>query len=98
MITELACFDIKEDTNKQFEETFQKAEKLIMTAEGYISHSIHRSIEKKSRYYIFVQWDSVGSHMEKFQKSADFQTFVELIGSYIEDSFMEHLEEMKHQI
>jgi len=52
MILEVAVLDIKPNQNMAFEAAFKKAQNIISSMNGYISHELQRSIENPSRYIL----------------------------------------------
>ncbi|UNL83581.1 antibiotic biosynthesis monooxygenase family protein [Priestia koreensis] len=92
MIIEHAIFYIHKEKQNEFEEAFKEAATLIAATKGYRSHTLNKSIENDGKYFIFVEWDTVESHMEGFMKSPGFQQFVALMDPFLEKAEMEHLE------
>jgi heme-degrading monooxygenase HmoA len=73
MVTEIALIDVKPGTEKEFEAGVSKAAPVFERARGCRGMALERSIEKPSRYRLFVQWDTVEDHTVGFRGSADFQ-------------------------
>ena len=46
MILEVATLNIKEGLSEAFETNFQKAEKIIASMKGYLSHQLKKCIEQ----------------------------------------------------
>src|SRR5215510_13171796 len=80
MITEIAQADIKPGLEKEFEAGVAKAIPLFKRAKGCRSFSVERSIEKPSRYRLFIQWDTIEDHTVGFRGSADFQEWRSHVG------------------
>jgi quinol monooxygenase YgiN len=80
MVTEIAQIDIKPGMEAEFESGVQKAAPLFKRAKGCRSMDLQRSIEKPSRYRLFVGWETVENHTNDFRGSADFQEWRKLVG------------------
>jgi heme-degrading monooxygenase HmoA len=50
VILEVAVLDVKPDQESEFEAAFKKAQRIIASMPGYISHDLQKCIENKSRY------------------------------------------------
>jgi quinol monooxygenase YgiN len=57
-----------------------KAKPLFDRAKGCRSAAIHKSLEKPSRYRLFVEWETLENHTVDFRGSADFQEWRSLVG------------------
>src|SRR5215469_2071115 len=79
MITEIAQIDVKPGTEKEFEQGVQQAVPIFRRAKGCRSMELRRSIEKPTRYRLFVGWDIVENHTVDFRGSADFQEWRKLV-------------------
>jgi heme-degrading monooxygenase HmoA len=80
MILEIAQIDIKSGMESEFEAGVAKAALLFKRAKGCKGLSLQRSVEKPSRYRLFVKWDKVENHTVDFRGSADFQEWRKLVG------------------
>jgi len=80
MITEIAQIDVKPGMEAEFEGGVQKAAAIFKRAKGCSGMQLRRSIEKPSRYRLFVQWATVENHTQDFRGSADFQEWRKLVG------------------
>jgi quinol monooxygenase YgiN len=80
MITEIAQIDVKPGTEAEFENGVKQAVPIFQRAKGCRSMELRRSIEKPSRYRLFIGWDTVENHTEDFRGSADFQEWRKLVG------------------
>ena len=84
MILEIAQIDVKQGMESEFEAAVGKAAPLFKRARGCKGLSLQRSIEKPSRYRLFVKWDTVENHTVDFRGSADFQEWRKLVGHCFE--------------
>ena len=57
-----------------------KAAPIFKRAKGCGGMELQRSVEKPSRYRLFVQWETVEHHTVDFRGSADFQEWRKLVG------------------
>jgi quinol monooxygenase YgiN len=73
MITEIAQIDIKPGMEAEFETGVKNAAPVFQRAKGCHGLELQRSIEKPSRYRLFVKWATVENHTVDFRGSADFQ-------------------------
>ena len=79
MILEVAILDVKTGQEKQFEEAFQKAQSILSSMEGYISHQLQKCIEKKNRYLLLVNWKTLENHTRGFRGSQQYQEWKRLL-------------------
>ncbi len=79
MITEIAQIDVKPGMEAEFEKGVKTAAPIFKRAKGCISMALERSIEKASRYRLFVGWQTVENHTVDFRGSADFQEWRKLV-------------------
>ncbi|HYM02878.1 MAG TPA: antibiotic biosynthesis monooxygenase family protein [Stellaceae bacterium] len=80
MILEIAQIDVKPGLEAEFEANVAKAAPLFARARGCKGMELQRSIEKPSRFRLFVTWESVEHHTVEFRGSADFQEWRKLVG------------------
>jgi quinol monooxygenase YgiN len=80
MILEIAQIDVKPGMEADFEAGVSNAAPLFRRAKGCISLALQRSIEKPTRYRLFVQWETLDNHTVDFRGSEDFQTWRKLVG------------------
>jgi heme-degrading monooxygenase HmoA len=80
MITEIAQIDVKPGMESEFESGVKSAAPIFKRARGCRSMELQRSIEKPSRYRLFVGWETVENHTVDFRGSADFQEWRKLVG------------------
>ena len=82
MITEIAQIDVKPGMEKDFEAGVAKAAPLFKRAKGCKGLALNRSVEKPSRYRLFVKWDTIENHTVDFRGSEDFTAWRGLVGQY----------------
>ena len=95
MITEIAQIDVKPGAEAEFEKGVKQAAPIFKRAKGCRSMELRRSIEKPSRYRLFVGWDTVENHTNDFRGSADFQEWRKLVAHcFASPPDVEHVSEV----
>lgn len=89
MILEVA--DFRTSDPEDFEAGMREVAHVIASADGYLGHTVERSIETTGRYLLIVRWESVAHH-EGFRASEAFQQWVARLGPHREGAFVEHTE------
>ena len=79
LILEVAILDVKAGESAAFESAFRSAERIIMSAKGYVSHELARGIESPERYVLLVRWRSLEDHTEGFRKSSEYEEWKRLL-------------------
>ncbi|MBY8092139.1 antibiotic biosynthesis monooxygenase [Vibrio fluvialis] len=79
MILEVAILDVKPEQEEQFEQSFAKAQQIIASMAGYVSHQLQRCLENPSRYILLVNWQTLEAHTEGFRQSAEYQQWRALL-------------------
>jgi quinol monooxygenase YgiN len=82
MITEIAQIDVKPGMEEEFESGVKNAAPIFQRAKGCHGMELQRSIEKPSRYRLFVRWATVENHTVDFRGSPDFQEWRKLVAHY----------------
>ena len=80
MITEIAQIEINPGMEPEFEAGVKKAGPLFQRAKGCRGMELQRSVEKPSRYRLFVSWETLENHTVDFRNSPDFQEWRKLVG------------------
>ena len=93
VILEVAVLDVRPGQEESFQQDFQRAQRLIQSMEGYCSHELQRSIERRSRFILLVRWETLEDHIEGFRNSPEYQEWKILLHHYY-DPFpdVEHYE------
>ena len=79
MVLEIAQINVKSGMEAEFEAGVAKAAPLFGRAKGCKGMELQRSIEKPSRYRLFVRWETLENHTVDFRGSADFQEWRKLV-------------------
>jgi heme-degrading monooxygenase HmoA len=82
MILEVAILDVVPGQESDFEASFARAQNIIASMSGYISHELKRCIEKPSRYILLVCWEKLEDHTVGFRGSAEYQEWKALLHHY----------------
>ena len=93
MILEVALLDVKPGQEREFEAAFAKAQAIISSMPGYVSHQLQHCLEKPSRYILLVNWQTLEDHTEGFRGSEPYQQWRALLHHFY-DPFpeVEHYE------
>ena len=93
MILEVAILDVTPDATAAFEQDFARAERIISSMPGYLSHELRRCMEQPNRYILLANWETLESHTEGFRKSPEYEEWKALLHHYY-DPFptVEHYE------
>jgi quinol monooxygenase YgiN len=80
MITEIAQIDVKPGTESEFEAGVKQAVPIFQRAQGCHGMELRRSIEKPTRYRLFVTWETVEHHTVVWRNTPDFLEWRKLVG------------------
>ena len=72
MVLEVAILDVIPNQEKLFEAAFDNAQNIIANMPGYVSHQLQKCIEKKSRYILLVNWETLENHTVGFRQSEQY--------------------------
>jgi heme-degrading monooxygenase HmoA len=79
VIREIAMLDVIPGREAEFEAAFAEAQAIIASIDGYLSHSLERSIERPSRYALLVEWKALEAHTIGFRQSPQYQRWRQLL-------------------
>ena len=82
MILEVAEIDVKPGEEAKFEASVTAAKPFFARADGFRSLMLQRSIEHRTRYLLFVQWETLEDHIVHFRNSENFTEWRRLAGPY----------------
>ena len=93
MILEVALLDVRRGDENDFESAFSRAQSIIRSMDGFVSHELLRGIENPSRYILLVRWRSLSDHTEGFRGSKEYLEWKRLLHHFY-DPFptVEHFE------
>jgi heme-degrading monooxygenase HmoA len=79
MILEGAILNVKLGQEREFESAFGRAQAIIASMPGYLSHQLHSCIEQSGRYLLLVNWKTLEDHTVGFRESAQYQHWRRLL-------------------
>jgi quinol monooxygenase YgiN len=79
MVQAIVYFDTTDGAG--FESVLTEFGPRIVSADGYLDHSLRRGVENPDRYLLSVMWESVEDHTNWQQ--ANGPDFLEALGPYI---------------
>ena len=93
MILEVAVLDVRTGREASFEAAFEQASAIISSMNGYVSHQLQRCLEKRNRYILLVNWQTLEDHTVGFRGSEEYQEWKKLLHHFY-DPFptVEHYE------
>jgi len=96
MILEVAILNVIPNLTTEFEDAFAKAEKIIASTKGYISHQLQKCIEDPAKYILLVNWTDLEAHTVGFRGSEEYQEWKALLHHFY-DPFptVEHFAEVE---
>lgn len=84
MILEHAILNVIPGREPDFERAFAKAQLIISSMPGYISHQLQHSIESSSRYLLLVNWETLEHHTQGFRQSKEYNDWKALLHHFYE--------------
>lgn len=84
MILEVAILDVRPGCESEFELAFGKAQRIISSMKGCVSHQLQRCIENPSRYILLVNWETLEDHTVGFRESAEYREWKALLHHFYE--------------
>ena len=93
MILEVALLDVKPGQGPDFERAFARAQSIIASIPGYVSHRLQRCLEVEDKYVLLVEWRKLEDHTVGFRQSPQYQEWRSLLHHFY-DPFptVEHYE------
>ena len=84
MILEVAILIIKKELSEEYEDAFKKAESIISSMKGYISHQLKKCIEEDNKYILLVNWETLEDHEIGFRKSEEYNIWKKMLHHFYE--------------
>ena len=84
MILEVAPLQVRAGQAAQFEAAFLKAQRIIVSMPGYLSHELQRCLERSNEYVLLVRWVSLEAHEVGFRGSPGYQEWKQLLHHFYE--------------
>ena len=79
MILEVAILNVAKGEGLEFETAFGKAQEIIASSEGYISHELQRCLEVDNQYVLLVKCQTLEAHTKGFRGSEHYQRWKEML-------------------
>jgi len=79
MILEVAILNVTPGQEQEFEAAFGRAQAIIASMPGYVSHQLHSCIEQAGRYLLLVNWETLEDHTVGFRESTHYQKWRALL-------------------
>ena len=93
MILEVAILDVKPGLESEFETAFGKAQEIISSMSGYVSHQLQKCIENPNRYILLVNWQTLEDHTKGFRESDEYQEWRAMLHHFYDPfPIVEHYE------
>ena len=95
MILEVAMLQVREGQEREFECAFEKAQSIIASMPGYISHELQRCLEVSGKYVLLVRWQTIEDHEQGFRLSPQYQEWKKLLHHFYNPfPVVEHFEQV----
>ena len=82
MILEVAILDVIPDKTSEFELSFETAQEIISTMNGWQGHQLQKCLEVPNRYILLVRWEKLEDHTIGFRGSAAYLAWKQLLHHY----------------
>jgi heme-degrading monooxygenase HmoA len=82
MVLETAVLIVKANQEEAFERDFATASADISSADGYVSHELHRCLGKPGHYLLLARWKTLESHTIGFRGSEAYGKWKALLHHY----------------
>lgn len=79
MILESAPLQVRPGQEAAFEAAFGKAQAIIASMPGYLSHELQRCLERPGEYLLLVRWETLQDHEIGFRQSPQYQDWRKLL-------------------
>lgn len=84
MILEIAILNVKFGESESFVEAFGRAQSILASMPGYVSHELRECVEKVDRYLLLVKWETLEAHTHGFRNSPKYQEWKALLHHFYE--------------
>jgi heme-degrading monooxygenase HmoA len=81
MVIERAELPITSGREREFEQIFTRARRLLEEARGCRQVALARGVETPSKYLLLIQWETLEAH-QAFTSTPAFETFKTLAGPF----------------
>lgn len=83
VVLEITSLMVRRGEQAAFERAFTRAESLIRTAAGYLSHELCRSVENEQHYALLVEWRRIEDPTRGFVPSHAFDQLRERLQAFL---------------
>jgi heme-degrading monooxygenase HmoA len=95
MVLEIADIAVLPGTEEEFADAVRKGIRYVSDTPGFRTARLTRGVEKRSRFILLIEWDSVEAHTVGFRESENFGRWRGLIGPFLDgDPRVEHFDEI----
>lgn len=84
MILEVAVLDVIAGRGREFEQAFSKAQEILSSMKGYVSHQLQKCLEQQNRYILLVNWQTLEDHTVGFRGSEQYEQWRLLLHHFYE--------------
>jgi heme-degrading monooxygenase HmoA len=84
VILEVAPLTVRDGQAEAFEAAFRSAREIITSMPGFLSHELHRCIERPNEYLLLVRWKSLEDHTVGFRQSPRYLEWKQLLHHFYE--------------
>ena len=96
MILEAVMLQVKDGMETEYESVFKQASSIISSMQGYINHELQRCMERKGKYLLLVQWETLEDHTIGFRQSEQYQEWKALLHHFYDPvPTVEHFERVE---
>ena len=79
MVLEIAMLQVKPGQTAEFEAAFAKAQLIISSMPGHITHELQHCLEDAHHYSLLVRWQTLEDHTIGFRQSPRYQEWRALL-------------------
>ena len=79
MILEVALLNVRPGERAAFESAFARAQSIISSMPGHISHQLQRCLDVPDKYVLLVKWRRLEDHTIGFRQSPHYQEWKQLL-------------------
>jgi heme-degrading monooxygenase HmoA len=91
MILEVAILNVIPANSSEFEASFEIAQEIISSVNGYRGHQLQKCLEVSDRYILLVKWEKLEDHTIGFRSSGKYQEWKKLLHHfYVPFPVVEH--------
>jgi heme-degrading monooxygenase HmoA len=83
MTLEITAFLIQPGQKHGFETAFAKAQRLLVSMRGYLSHDLQHSVESDQIYVLLIEWRALEDATLGFRKSNEYERWMALIQGFL---------------